>query len=73
MIWKICFAMSLIFLAAGAVMFFYKRYHGKGGVRYLGGGVFLSAVSICFPVMHLTEGWICTGDEHFTEHQNVCD
>ena len=55
MIWKICFAMSLIFLAAGAVMFFYKRYHGKGGVRYLGGGVFLSAVSICFPVMHLTE------------------
>lgn len=55
MIWKICFAMSLIFLAAGAVMFIYKRYHGKGGVRYLGGGVFLSAVSICFPVMHLTE------------------
>lgn len=40
MIWKICFAMSLIFLAAGAVMFIYKRYHGKGGVRYLGGGGF---------------------------------
>ncbi len=55
MIWKICFAMSLIFLAAGGSDVLYKRYHGKGGVRYLGGGVFLSAVSICFPVMHLTE------------------
>ena len=54
MIWKICFAMSLTFWHRGSDVL-YKRYHGKGGVRYLGGGVFLSAVSICFPVMHLTE------------------
>ncbi len=55
MIWAICFLLALVFAAAGTAVFLIRRQHGKNEVRYLGGGVFLACVAICFPVMCLTE------------------
>ena len=55
MIWGICFGLALVFLAAGTAVFLIRRQHGKSEVRYLGAGVFLACVAICFPVMCLTE------------------
>ena len=55
MIWGICFGLALVFLAAGTAVFLIRRQHGKSEVRYLGAGVFLACIAICFPVMCLTE------------------
>ena len=51
MIWGICFALALVCAAAGAAGFMLQRKRGKDEVRYLGAGVFLACISICFPVM----------------------
>lgn len=55
MIWGICFALALVCAAAGAAGFMLQRKRGKDEVRYLGAGVFLACISICFPVMSLSE------------------
>jgi hypothetical protein len=49
--WYICFGLALLLLAAGTAVFLILRSHGRNKVQYLGAGVFLAAVVICFPVM----------------------
>ena len=39
----------------GVIGFAIRRKKGKNEVRYLGGGVFLACISICFPVMCLSD------------------
>ncbi|HIY62019.1 MAG TPA: hypothetical protein H9730_00760 [Candidatus Mediterraneibacter stercoripullorum] len=55
MIWGICFCFAVAFIAAGLVAFLFKRSQGKKAVGYLGAGVFLASVSVCFPVMYLSD------------------
>ena len=55
MLWGVCFGLSLAFVAAGVTGFMIRRKRGKNEVRYLGGGVFFACVSICFPVMCLSD------------------
>lgn len=55
MIWRICFWLSITFIAAGLVVFLFQRSRGKNKVSYLGAGVFMASVSACFPVMYLSE------------------
>lgn len=55
MIWKICFVLAIIFVLAGLAGFMVQRRKGKSEVRYLGAGVFLGCISICFPVMYISE------------------
>lgn len=73
MIWAICFLLALVFAAAGTAVFLIRRQHGKNEVRYLGGGVFLACVAICFPVMCLTgTGGICSGGKYIPQYPHVC-
>ena len=55
MLWGVCLGLSLAFVAAGVTGFMIRRKRGKNEVRYLGGGVFFACVSICFPVMCLSD------------------
>lgn len=55
MVWRICFWLALVSAAAGTAVFWLRKQRGKTEIGYLGGGVFLACVAICFPVMCLTE------------------
>lgn len=55
MLWVVCFGLALIFFTLGVIGFAIRRKKGKNEVRYLGGGVFLACISICFPVMCLSD------------------
>ena len=55
MMWKLCFVLSIVSLAAGVIGFFIQRQKGKNEVRYLGAGVFLACIAMCFPGMSITE------------------
>lgn len=55
MIWKICFAMAILFGVAGVTMYVIRRNHGESRLQYLGVGVFLASVTMCFPVMYMQE------------------
>lgn len=55
MIWGICFWLAVVFLAAGTAAFFIRRRRARGEIRYLGAGVFLACVAICFPGMCLSD------------------
>lgn len=58
MIWGICFVLAVVFALAGLAVFMLQRCKGKSEVRYLGAGVFLACISICFPVMCISD---CAG------------
>lgn len=55
MIWKICFAMAILFVLAGTVVYIICRKQGASRIQYLGAGVFLASVAMCFPVMNMQE------------------
>lgn len=55
MIWKICFAMAILFVLAGTVVYIICRKQGASRIQYLGAGVFLASVAMCFPVMYMQE------------------
>ena len=55
MIWKICFAMAILFVLAGTVVYIICRKQGASRIQYLGAGVFLGWVQMCFPVMNMQE------------------
>lgn len=55
MIWKICFAMAILFVLAGTVVYIICRKQGASRIQYLGAGVFLASVTMCFPVMYMQE------------------
>lgn len=55
MIWKICFVMAIFFAMAGVVVYLVRMNHGESRLQYLGAGVFLASVTMCFPVMHMQE------------------
>lgn len=55
MIWKICFAMAILFAVAGTAVYIICRKRGVNRIQYLGAGVFLASVTMCFPVMHMQE------------------
>ena len=56
MMWKVCFGLSILLAAVGVAVYVSLRKQGKGRVGYLGAGVFLASVVMCFPVMRQTEG-----------------
>lgn len=55
MIWKICFAMAILFVLAGTVVYIICRKQGASRIQYLGAGVFLASAAMCFPVMNMQE------------------
>ncbi len=55
MIWKICFAMAILFVLAGTVVYIICRKRGASRIQYLGAGVFLASAAMCFPVMNMQE------------------
>ena len=55
MIWKICFAMAILFAVAGTAVYIICRKQGTSRIQYLGAGVFLASVTMCFPVMYMQE------------------
>ena len=55
MIWKICFAMAILFVLAGIVVYIICRKQGASRIQYLGAGVFLASAAMCFPVMNMQE------------------
>ena len=55
MIWKICFAMAILFVLAGTAVYIISRKQGASRIQYLGAGVFLASVTMCFPVMYMQE------------------
>lgn len=55
MMWVICFVLAVLFIAAGIIVFLCRRKYTKNKIAYLGGGVFLACIAICFPVMCLSE------------------
>lgn len=63
MIWKICFAMAILFAVTGTAVYIICRKKGASRIQYLGAGVFLASVTMCFPVMYMQENaglhWPC--------------
>lgn len=55
MIWKICFVMAILFVVTGTAVYIICRKRGVNRIQYLGAGVFLASVTMCFPVMHMQE------------------
>ena len=55
MVWKICFAMAILFAVAGTAVYIICRKQGASRIQYLGAGVFLASVAMCFPVMNMQE------------------
>lgn len=55
MIWKICFAGAILFVLAGTAVYMICRKCGENRIQYLGVGVFLASVTMCFPVMYMQE------------------
>lgn len=55
MIWKICFTMAILFVLAGSAVYIISRKQGASRIQYLGAGVFLASVTMCFPVMYMQE------------------
>lgn len=55
MIWYVCLALSIVSILGGLIIFFYEKRTGKNEIRYLGAGVYLAAVIVCFPVNSLEE------------------
>ena len=55
MIWKICFAMAILFVLAGTVVYIICRKQGASRIQYLGAGVFLASAAMCLPVMNMQE------------------
>lgn len=55
MIWKICFAGAILFVLAGTAAYMICRKCGENRIQYLGAGVFLASVTMCFPVMYMQE------------------
>lgn len=55
MIWKICFAMAILFAVTGTAVYIICRKQGASRIQYLGAGVFLASVTMCFPVMYMQE------------------
>lgn len=55
MIWNICLGLSITSILAGLLIFILKKRTGRNELKYLGVGVYLASVIVCFPVNCLEE------------------